>query len=476
MKKTGLFKILVFILLGIVVTTWIFSASYFTNGALTNLDMYNIGFFDFWQLLFGTFEFSYFIQILLLVVAVGALYGVLGKTGKYKAWVDRIVNRQKGNEVMFLAIITVVIAVLSSVFDYGFSLFIFYPLIISIILAMGYEKHVAFLATFGAQLVGTIGSTLGNGTAGSINTLLGVDNSNAIAVKIVLLVLSIGVLIYFLAKAKRNVNQIDEKNDRFAGEKISNKYSKTSIIVVFCLLFVILVLGCTSWSNTFKVSYFADLKTKFDEVNVKLPYVHITPDGFDTGSKEVPILTKIFGTFSAFGEWYYAEMAVMTLLAALFLGLRYRVKNIFDVMADGAKKMVGPGLLVVFAYSVVFFAGNTMFYPTLAKFILDITGKFNLFFSTIAMGLASALHIDMLYVSNYAIAQIAEGTTTSVAGVLSQGVYGVTMLIAPTSATLVLGLSYLGISYKDWVKKSWKLVLCLLALVEIACIVCTLAY
>ena len=58
MRKTGLFKIIMFILLGIVVTTWIFSASYINNGELVELGMYNVGFFDFFQLLFGSFEFE----------------------------------------------------------------------------------------------------------------------------------------------------------------------------------------------------------------------------------------------------------------------------------------------------------------------------------------------------------------------------------------------------------------------------------
>ena len=102
MKKTGLFKIVMFILLGVIVATWIFSASYYSNGSLSELEMYNIGFFDFWQLLFGTFEFQYFIQILLLILSVGALYEVLGKTGKYRAWVEKIAKKFAGSELIFL--------------------------------------------------------------------------------------------------------------------------------------------------------------------------------------------------------------------------------------------------------------------------------------------------------------------------------------------------------------------------------------
>ncbi|MBR2247757.1 MAG: hypothetical protein IJ880_12190, partial [Bacilli bacterium] len=40
-----------------------------------------------------------------------------------------------------------------------------------------------------------------------------------------------------------------------------------------------------------------------------------------------------------------------------------------------------------------------------------------------------------------------------------QTIYGVTMLIAPTSVILVAVLSYLGISYGKWLKTIWKLFL-----------------
>ena len=478
MKKTGLFKIIMFILLGIIVATWIFSASYYTNGNISNLDMYNIGFFDFWQLLFGSFEFQYFIQIGLLILSVGALYEVLGKTGKYRAWIEKIVKNFNGAELVFLLCVAFLIIALSSVFDYGFALFIFFPFLISIILAMGYDKITALVATFGSMLVGTIGSTTGYNTTGVINNLLNADGSNAIVVKIILLVLAIVVEFVFLAKAKRGKNSDKSSSeDMFIGEKKSNKYSVAGIIVIFSLLFIILVLGCTQWENTFGVKVFSTFKDTLMDTKVKLPYFHLTINGVDSGSEKVAIFAKILGTVSAFGEWYYAEMSVMCLLAAMIIGLIYRVNGIFESMAEGAKKMLGSAFLVMIIYTVIYFAGNTMFYPTIASLLLGITSKFNIFFGTICMALGSALHVDMLYVANYAIPQIAgTGASSETVGILAQGIYGVTMLVAPTSAVMALGLSYLEIPYKQWIKKSWKLTVSLLVLVVVACIVTMFVY
>ena len=70
MKKTGLFKIIMFTLLGILLVTWFVPASYFTDGNLSSLGMNRVGFFDFFQLLFGTFGFAYFIQIFILLVSI----------------------------------------------------------------------------------------------------------------------------------------------------------------------------------------------------------------------------------------------------------------------------------------------------------------------------------------------------------------------------------------------------------------------
>ena len=188
MKKTGLFKIIMYVLLGIVVATWIFSAGYFSEGSISDLGMYSIGFFDYFALIFGSYEFTYFLQILILLVSIGALYGVLGKTGKYRAWVEKIANNAKGYEFVFLVIVAFILALLTSVFDFEFCLFIFIPFLISIILAMGYDKVTAAVTTFGAMLVGTIGNTLGYNTSSVVNDLLGIGMTDGIFYKIGLFV------------------------------------------------------------------------------------------------------------------------------------------------------------------------------------------------------------------------------------------------------------------------------------------------
>ena len=466
MKKTGLFKIIMFVLLGIMVVTWVVSASYFTSGELSDLGMYRIGFFDFFQLLFGSYQFSYFIQILIFLVCVGTFYGVLCKTGKYRAWIEKIASKFKGKEYLFLVIVAFLIAAISSTLDYGLILFIFLPLIISIILAMGYDKITACVTTFGSMLVGTIGNTIAYNITGIINEQLSIDSlSTGIYFKIGMFVLSLCALVLYLYKNAKIAHKSAAKSKElesdsetlFEGEKISNKYPVWPIIVVFCVIFVLMILGCTKWESSFGITFFKDLDTTIREFAIK----------------DFTIFDYIIGTLSAFGEWSYAEMGVICLLASLLIGRIYRMKfkEILEYMADGAKKMLAPGMLIVLAYTVIYFAGNTMFYPTIANFILNATSKFNLFFSSVVTILGSFLHVDMLYIANYVIPQLAaQSVNAKVLAIMIQGLYGVTMFVAPTSAVLILGLSYLGIPYKEWIKKTWKLIVALLIVVLLAMI------
>ena len=477
-EKTALFKNIIFILFQIVIITWFVPASYFSGGELAELEMNRIGIFDFFQLLFGSFQFQYFIQILFLLVSVGALYGVLGTTGKYRAWIEKVANKFKRKEKIFLILVASLLAILTSAFDYGLMLLIFIPAIISIILTMGYDKITAVLSTFGAMLIGTIGATFNENIIGTINSQIpSATNTTGIIFKIALLVLSLATLIVYLVRVKlTKTKKDDEIEDLFIGEKSSNKYPVWPVYVMFIVIFVILVLACTPWTS-FNINLFTNVHKAVTEFT--LADISFLAKWFE-GAKLTtePFFGSILGTITEFGSWYYAEMSVVCLIAAIVMGKVYRKKlsEVFANMAEGALKMIKPALLIMLAYTVVYFTGNTYFFPTIADKILSLTKGFNVFTTTVATALGSLLHVDMVYVSNYILPQTVgmfAGSETIVA-LITQSIYGVTMFVAPTSALIILGLSYLNISYKEWIKKTWLLTLLLLAVSLVVVIIAAL--
>ena len=48
------------------------------------------------------------------------------------------------------------------------------------------------------------------------------------------------------------------------------------------------------------------------------------------------------------------------------------------------------------------------------------------------------------------------------------------MLLFPTSMMLIAGLSYVEVSYKEWIKYIWKFLLSILAIILIVLVIATL--
>ena len=67
-----------------------------------------------------------------------------------------------------------------------------------------------------------------------------------------------------------------------------------------------------------------------------------------------------------------------------------------------------------------------------------------------------------------------DAASLSIAGLLIQSVYGVAMMIFPTSVVLIAGLSYFDVSYGKWMKYIWRFVLITFLLVLLVCGILTL--
>jgi uncharacterized ion transporter superfamily protein YfcC len=80
------------------------------------------------------------------------------------------------------------------------------------------------------------------------------------------------------------------------------------------------------------------------------------------------------------------------------------------------------------------------------------------------MTLSSIFSVDTPYILYNASQIAATGGNTTIVMLLTQGIYGISMLLVPTSTMLILGLSYLEIPYKEYLKKVWKYFLSLLAI------------
>ena len=512
MKKHNTVKVVLITILVLMLLTWIFPAAYYSGGYVDQ-GRVQMGLFD--LINYPITSLSYFGYIALFVIVVGGFYGILHKIPAYRNLLDRFVAKCKGKEFIVLSIIMVILAVLTSICGLQLGLFIFFPMLVSIILLMGYDKIVAALTLVGSTMIGIAGTTFAYSNTNLIISVLSLDITSEILTKVIILIVGLILLIFNtfmyikrselknsqekkeVKKAEIKVEEEKEASKSKAGKDAkSTKVSKTTkttksskkdskaaekeeeVIVVketnietkeeddyiptcgeskkhkiwpfvltLAIIFVILVLAFIPWSNSFN-------NTAFDTATEAVTEFELF--GF-------PIFGKLLGTFTAFGTWAITDMILVLLFAALLLILVYKVKfdDVLDGFAEGAKKVLTPALMVILIYTCLVITTYHPFQLTIYHAILGITDGFNVFTSTIVAALASIFNADPAYTFQSVLPYLASIVTNTenypIIGIVFQSIYGLFMLVAPTSVVLMIVLSYLKISYGKWLKAIWKL-------------------
>ena len=504
MKKHNTIKVVLITMLVFLLLSWILPAAYY-SGQYVDQGRVQMGLFDLFN--YPLTALSYFGYIGLFIILVGGFYGILYKIPAYRTFLDRIVKLFEGKEKIALGIMIVVISVLVSICGLHYGIALFIPFVVAIILLMGYDKITAALVTVGSIVAGLIGTTYAVNNTNILTSSLGLDADYQIGVRFVILLVGIVLVIFntlmYVNKIKKSkievikeeVKEKVEKIEKTVAKKASakkapakkstakktttKKTTKSSkkgknankaalvdedVIVVpakvsgshkiwpfvltFSLLFVLFVLAFMPWA-TFKVDMFDKATQAVQEFTLF----------------KFPIFAKLLGTINSFGNWTITDMFLPMGLVILVLALIYKVKldDIFDGFIEGAKKALAPFAIVILLYSILVLVTYHPFQLVIYKAILGLSKGFNIATTVIVALLAPIFNSDVAYsaqsVVPYFTSIVTKTDNYPLAAVIFQSMYGVAMLVAPTSLVLMGILSYLKVSYKEWLKTIWKLLL-----------------
>ena len=516
MKKHNTSKVVLVTMLIFLLLTWILPAAYY-SGEFVDQGRVQMGLFDLFN--YPLTALSYFGYIGFFFVLVGGFYGILYKIPAYRTFLDKIAEKARGKEKIVLSIIIIVNAFFVSICGMQFALALFVPFIVSIILLMGYDKVVAAFVTVGSIVAGLIGSTYAYSNLSILTSALDLKLDYQIGVRFVILIVAIVLVIFntlmYIKKNMADVKiekktirkveeeiELEEKEEKVEVHKTTPKKSTTSkakttskkstkssksrrsdnkaalkdediivvregmekgdyvphsvngkhktwpFVLVFCLLFILLVLAFITWGdNGFGVKLFDDVTTNIQDFELF----------------KFPLFAKILGTVNSFGNWSLTDLFLPMALATLLLILIYKVsfKEAYQGFVAGAKKALGPAALVILVYSILVLVTYHPFQLVIYKAILGMSKGFNIATTTIVAVLAGLFNADMVYSFQSVVPYFASQVTKhyDIAAIIFQSMYGLTMLVAPTSLVLLATLSYLDISYKEWFKKIWTLLL-----------------
>lgn len=479
MKKTKIFGIMMFTFLAAFLLSWVIPAGTFYNGEFTSGSISPVGIFDLVRLPISSM--SYMLQYGLLLLAIGGFYGILNKTGVYSDFVESIVKKFKGKEKTFLIIVSIVLAVLSALTGLAFPLFVIIPFLVAVILSMGISKLTAMFATIGSLLVGLVGTLSRYGVSADINEqLFGFEQFTMFPVRLVFFVLLVAILVLFVVKfAKKDLEKEPAKKDtkKVAKEETKEEIilleknsvkgkSKVPMIIISVITMLLIIVGMYNWEYNLGITWFSEIFTKLSEVTVG----------------DFPIITSIFSMSKAIGTWGYMEAMMVLVFASFIIGWLYsvKIKDMVTTFAEGAKKLLPAAVIVSFVSVLLYIAAGTSG-ESFVYTIINFLGKIGKPLETLGTGLiamvSSLFFSDPYYLAALpmaAVPSIYANLSTDLMGLIFQVIYGLVMIIAPTSAVLVAGLAYFDISFKEWFKKVWKFLLVILGIVILVLVIATL--
>lgn len=208
MKKYNLFKVLaITVCVAWLLTLFIPSSYADYSGNISKGAVAGVGV---WSLLSNlSVSISYFNGIAVFIVAIACFYAVLNKLDVYKKFVDRTASIFEGKERLLVIITIIVFGILACVVSDWMILLVFVPYIYQVMNKLNIDKKVILASTIVASLIGSMcgiyNSTLFSTLSLKVNTLL--------LVKVIVLVLSLAVLIFF-TKAPKKAKKIEKKETK----------------------------------------------------------------------------------------------------------------------------------------------------------------------------------------------------------------------------------------------------------------------
>lgn len=363
------------------------------------------------------------IGIVGFVLVIGGLIYIINHTGAFNAGISSLSKALKGRELWLIVVITILVALGGTTFGLAEETIAFYPIVVPIFLAAGYDALVAIAAIYLGSSIGTMVSTTNPFSVVIASDTAGINWIDGLTPRLIMLAAtSVVTLIYIIRyaeKVKKDPSQSliysqkKEIEDKFLIKSTDDDdfkftFRRKLILVLFTLTFVIMIWGV------------AEKKWWFEEMTA-LFLVSTLIIGILAGMKEKEFVGEFIQGAS--------DLLSVALLISVARGVTIIMENglISDTVLYGATNLIsGMGKI---AFSGVMF----IIYTILGFFIQSSSGL-----AVLSMPVMSPL-ADIVGVSRQVVVYA------------YQYGQGLISFITPTGLILAT-LSMIGVTYDKWLK------------------------
>jgi uncharacterized ion transporter superfamily protein YfcC len=399
-----------------------------------NIDVFNSG------ELFGA------IDVALFILVIGGFIGITMKTGAIQAAIARLVGRLQGRERLMIPVLMCVFALGGTTFGMAEESLAFYVLIVTVMIAAGYDAVVGAVVILIGAGIGVLGSTVNPFATGIASGFADVSLSDGFALRLVILVVGLAMGIWFVLRYAERVRRdpsasivydLKESNEQHFAATTTDETGKSImtgqhklVLGLFGAAFAVMIYGVIPW----------------EDLNIGLPTLW----------------------------WWFPEMTASFLLFAILIGLVARMSEteLTSTFVDGARDLLGVALIIGIARGITVIMNNGQITDTVLHWAEEALGDVGEAGFAVVMYLLF-LPLSFLIPSSSGLATVAmpimapladfAGADRSLVVTAYQSASGLLNMVTPTSAVVMGGLAIARVPYDRYLRWVWPLLLALAA-------------
>jgi uncharacterized ion transporter superfamily protein YfcC len=314
----------------------------------------------------------------------------------------------------------------------------FYALVITVMIAAGYDALTGAAIVLLGCGIGVLGSTVNPFATGIASGIAGISISDGIIGRLVILIVGLAIGIFFVLRyadrvkkdpSKSVVYDMKAENEAHfraatgAGDITLTSKQKT-VLAVFALAFGVMIYGVVPW----------------EDIGIPFPT----------------------------WWWWFPEMTASFLLFAIIIGLIGRMGEgaLTTSFVDGARDLLGVALIIGIARGITVIMNNGQITDTVLHWIEnalgstgDVTFLIVMFLLFLPLSLVIPSTSGLATLAMPIIAPLAGfiGVSTALVVTAYQSASGVMNLVVPTSAVVMGGLAIARVPYGTYLRWVWPL-------------------
>ena len=442
------YTILFVLLVVVAVATWVIPAGEYIRvdglpvaGSYHSVPQQGQGF---GAIILAAFEgFFDAVDVAVFILMVGGFLGVVMKTGAIDAGVAAVVKQLNGKEILLIPVLMIVFSLGGTSFGMWEETMAFFPLLIPVFLAAGYDTLVGIAVVLLGSGAGVIAGTVNPFATGIASGFAGVSLGDGLVLRLLLLIVCDTAAIVFVmryaAKVKKNPacslagDNTAKLNFASDGETPALDGRRKIALVLFAIVFLIMIYAVIP----------------FDEIGLPLPTL----------------------------GWWFSELSGLFLVGGVVIGLLYGLgeEKIVDAFVGGAAELLGVAFIIGISRGITVLMDSGAITDTILHWgEVALEGTSSLLF--IILVYLIYLPLSVLIPSSSGLATLSvpilaplgqfAGVNGEMIVTAFQAASGLVNLITPTAAVVMGALALGNVPYDRWVRFSWKII-ALLALITV---------